>query len=73
MKKVTIKRGCEKLSITAPDDKEMAVNEGHLAQGILTIGEYGPSGIKVASFINWDEAIFDSEDHGYIIKEENPF
>jgi hypothetical protein len=73
MKKLLVKRGGDVVSITAPDDKEMVINESHLANGILTIGEYGPSGLKIAAFHKWDEVIFDAEDHGYIINNEDPF
>ena len=73
MKKLTVKRGSDTLEITAPEGKEMVINENQLIQGVLSIGEYGSSGIKIASFINWDEAIFDAEDHGYTIIEKNPF
>jgi len=73
MKKITIKRGGDVLTITAPEGKEMAINEGHLAQGILSITEFGSSGIKVAAFADWAEVIFDAERHGYILTPESPF
>ena len=73
MKRITIVRQGERLTITAPEGKSMAINEGVLAHGILSVGEYGPSGIKIAAFSDWNEAIFDAEDHGYTIGIENPF
>jgi hypothetical protein len=73
MKKVTIVRQGQALTITAPEGKVMSVNEGHLAHGILSIGEFGASGVKIACFSDWSEVIFDSEDHGYTINEDHPF
>lgn len=70
MKKLTVKRHGTPITIEAPEGKEMTINDSHLGQGILTIGEYGQSGIKVASFHTWDEVIFDAEDHGYTITDE---
>jgi hypothetical protein len=72
MKHITVTRRGEKLTIIAPADKQMSINEGTLARGILTIGEYGPSGIRIATFAEWDEAIFDAEDHGYTVIQQNP-
>jgi hypothetical protein len=73
MKKISIKRGGDVLTITAPEGKDMAINEGHLAQGILSITEFGSSGVKVAAFADWAEVIFDAESHGYELIEENRF
>ena len=73
MKRISIKRQGETLTIVAPADKEMVVDHEALRSGVLSIGEYGPSGIKIAAFHTWDEAIYDAEDRGYTLNEENPF
>lgn len=73
MKRATIKRCGERVVITAPKDKELAIDMGQLQHGVLSIGEYGPSGQKICMMINWDEVWFDAEDHGYIIEEKAPF
>lgn len=70
MKKVTVKRNGMDLTIEAPEGKEMAIDQNALIQGILSIGEYGTSGIKLAAFKDWSEAIFDGEGHGYKYDEE---
>lgn len=74
MKKIKIIRGGVggiEMTIEAPEDKEMVIDQNSLANGILSIGEYGTSGIKVAAFREWSEAIFDCEDKGYKITSEN--
>lgn len=68
--KVSVTRGGQTVTITAPEGKEMTLNESHLANRVLTIGEYGASGVKVAAFLNWDEVRFDAESHGYTLVEE---
>ncbi len=73
MKRITVTRHGEALTITAPADKDMTIDGGLLQHGVLSIGEYGPSGIKIATFMDWTEAIFDAEDHGYTIKVDHPF
>lgn len=73
MKRATIKSGIRETVILAPKDKALAIDMGQLAHGVLSIGEYGPSGQKICMLINWDEVWFDAEDHGYTITEKNPF
>lgn len=73
MKKATIYRSSGAITIQAPEGKEMAINDGHLAHGMLSFTEHGPSGIKIAAFNDWSEVVFDCEAHGYTITEENPF
>lgn len=73
MKKITVRRRGNDITFVAPEDKEMVINEGALANGILAFGEYGPSGLKIATFKEWDEAIFDASDHGYTIDDTLPF
>lgn len=74
MKKITIRRANgDRTSITAPDGKDMTVDQGLLQHGVLQVGEYGPSGIKIATFNDWDEAWYDADAAGYVIAEENPF
>jgi hypothetical protein len=60
------------VSIKAPEDKSMAFDPSLLQHGILSIGEYGTSGIKVAAFNNWDQALFlDPDGNGYTIEAKN--
>jgi len=73
MKKLTITRNGEKLRIEAPEGKSMAIDQQALINGVVAVGEYGPSGIKIAAFSDWTEVIFDCEDAGYTITEVNPF
>lgn len=73
IKRISVTRQGETITISAPEGKAMALNEGVLAHGILCIGEYGPGGIKIAAFSDWSEVFFDAEDHGYVITEERPF
>ena len=73
MNKIIVVRQGQALTIRAPEGKAMAIDQGHLAHGILSINEYGPSGIKVAAFSDWNEVIFDCEGQGYTLTEENPF
>ena len=73
MKRISIRRQGEVMTISAPEGKAMAIDAGHLAHGILSVGEYGSGGIKIAAFSDWSEAIFDAEDAGYIFNIENPF
>ena len=73
MKTIIVKRHGERLKIEAPEGKVMAINDASLAQGILSIGEYGPSGVKIAAFADWSEVIFDCEEHGYTLTEMDPF
>lgn len=68
MKKVTIIRGGEETTITAPDDKQMVFDPALLQHGILSIGEYGASGIKICAFKDWDNAIFLTGDEGYTVE-----
>ena len=53
--------------IEAPDGVGIVFDPGMLQQGILMLGEFGPSGVKIAAFKDWDEAWFDAENHGYKI------
>lgn len=73
MKTIRIERRGQSVTIVAPTDKEMAVDQNALQQGILSIGEFGTSGIKVAAFHDWDEVWFGAEAAGYKISEEAPF
>lgn len=58
-----------KVKINAPEDKEMVFDPSLLQHGVLSIGEYGPSGTKIAAFRNWDQALFLDEDgNGYTIE-----
>jgi len=63
----------EELQIKAPADKTMAIDTGLLASGILSIGEYGTSGIKIAAFKDWSSARFVDDDAGYTFAVINPF
>lgn len=71
MKTVTIRRRGDIVKIDAPLDKDMVVDQSALHEGILSIGEYGQSGIKIVAMREWDEAWFGAENFGYIIKEES--
>ena len=73
IKRISVTRRGEVLTISAPEGKAMAINDGILQHGILSISEFGPSGIKIAAFADWSEVIFDAEDHGYVLNIENPF
>lgn len=74
MKKITVFRTdktgtIHKVTITAPVDKDMAFDPALLQHGVLSIGEYGTSGIKIAAFNNWDQALFlDASENGYTIE-----
>jgi hypothetical protein len=57
----------EAIQIEAPEGKEMVFDASLLQHGVLSIGEYGPSGIKVAAFKDWNYAVFLSGDEGYTI------
>lgn len=68
MKKITITRGCDETIIEAPSDKEMVFDAGLLQHGVLSIGEYGASGIKICAFKEWDNAFFlDADGNGYTV------
>lgn len=67
--KISRKGGIE-VTIEAPADKDMVVDQSALHQGILSIGEYGTSGYKIAAFKDWDEAWFGAEAHGYKIVDD---
>ena len=54
------------VAIEAPEGKSMAVDASLLAHGVLSIGEYGPSGVKIAVFKEWDAASFNPD--GYKIE-----
>jgi hypothetical protein len=60
--------GVIQVKITAPEGKEMVFDPSLLQHGVLSIGEYGSSGLKIAAFNNWDQALFlDPDGNGYII------
>lgn len=68
MKRLTVIRPVgPAITIEAPKDKEMVIDQSALHDGVLVVGEYGPSGVKIAAFHTWDYATFDAEDHGYKI------
>ena len=68
MKKAYVRTERGVMSIEAPEDKEMVFDPALLQHGILSIGEYGSSGIKVAAFKEWRDAVFiDAEEAGYTI------
>jgi hypothetical protein len=73
MKKVTVTSGADTIEILAPEDKEMTINENALLSGVLSINEYGSSGIKIAAFRNWEKVVFDAEGAGYTITNTTPF
>jgi hypothetical protein len=73
IKRISVRRQGEVLTIVAPEGKAMAINDGILSHGILCIGEFGSGGIKIAAFSDWSEVIFDAEDYGYTMTIENPF
>ncbi len=63
------KGGIHKVKITAPADKEMVYDPALLQHGVLMLGEYGASGIKIAAFNQWDQALFlDPDGNGYTIE-----
>ena len=67
MKKVIVTtHGGEEITIEAPEDKEMAIDQSLLQHGVLALGEYGTSGIKIAAFRDWRIADFGAE--GYVIR-----
>lgn len=73
MKKVTVFRrdGDDKImkvTINAPEDKEIVFDPALLQHGVLSLGEYGPSGIKIAAFNRWDQAVFLNGDEGYTVE-----
>jgi hypothetical protein len=58
-----------KVKIVAPEGKEMVFDPSLLQHGVLSLGEYGQSGLKIAAFRNWDQALFcDAEGEGYKIE-----
>jgi hypothetical protein len=61
----------ETLLIEAPEGKTMVFDGQQLNHGILTLGDYGPSGQKIAAFKDWSRAEFFAD--GYTITVENPF
>lgn len=66
MKNLKVYRnGHDPIEITAPADKDMVFDPALLQHGVLSVGEYGPSGYKIAAFNVWDYAVFDEGDHGY--------
>lgn len=69
-KAVVAVRG-EDIEILAPEGKTMVFDASLLAHGILSLGEYGPSGVKIAAFKEWDVATFGAE--GYTIRVAKPF
>lgn len=74
MKKVTVFRAdgdkVVKITLTAPAGKEMVFDPSLLQHGVLSIGEYGSSGTKVAAFNRWDQAVFLEGDEGYLVEAE---
>lgn len=68
MNKITVCKGDRSsVTIEAPADKKMAIDNSLLQHGCLSIGEYGPSGIKIGVFMDWSHAMFDADEHGYKI------
>lgn len=69
MKKITIIHNGEETTITAPEGKEMVFDGALLQHGVLSLGEYGPSGTKICAFNNWDHALFfeNGDESGYTI------
>lgn len=67
MNKATIFHNGAGITITAPEGKEMVFDGSMLQHGILTLGEFGQSGIKIAAFHKWDYAYFLSGGEGYTI------
>lgn len=65
--------GVDDIRIVAPEGKEMAFDNGLLQHGILSIGEYGASGQKIAAFKDWAYVTFDAEGAGYTIENPRPF
>lgn len=57
----------EAIVIEGPKDKQMVFDASLLQHGVLSIGEYGQSGIKIAAFNDWNYAVFLSGDEGYTI------
>lgn len=68
MQKVTISSHIGDTTITAPEGKEMVFDPALLQHGILSLGEYGPSGLKICAFKDWDNAIFLKDEDGYTIE-----
>lgn len=60
--------------IEAPEDKSMVFDAGLLQHGVLSIGEYGQSGQKIAAFNQWAYAIFDAGGAGYkvVLRDARP-
>ena len=57
-----------RVKIAAPEGKVMSYDASLLQHGVLSVGEYGASGIKIAAFNNWDQALFlDPDGNGYTI------
>lgn len=67
---ITMSNG-EEMLVTAPEDKEMVFDPGLLQHGVLALGEYGPSGTKIAAFKEWTMATFGAD--GYTVAVNNPF
>ena len=68
MNKALITRNGAGVEITAPEGKSMVFDPSLLQHGILSLGEYGPSGVKIVAFKNWDDALFLDGSEGYKIK-----
>jgi hypothetical protein len=71
MNKAIVSVHGEDFAVTAPEGKTMVFDPSLLAHGVLVLGEYGPSGVKVAAFKDWTMATFEAE--GYSIIIERPF
>lgn len=64
MKKITVFRAIGgAVTIEAPKDKEMAYDAGLMQHGVLAIGEYGPSGVKIAAFNDWSYVNFEAPEY----------
>lgn len=69
MQKVNIATNSGITIIEAPEGKTMVFDQDALRHGVLVLGEYGPSGVKLAAFKDWNEAIFINDgDAGYSVK-----
>ena len=60
--------GIVAVTITAPEGKDIVFDPNLLQHGILSLGEYGASGTKIAAFNNWDQALFLDGSEGYTIE-----
>lgn len=58
--------------IQSPSGKTMAFDPALLQHGVLSIGEYGANGVKIAAFKHWHEAIFLNGSEGYTIQRSLP-